>query len=371
VVTADPRSQQLTVKTQGTVRPRTESVLVSEVSGRVLSVSPSFAAGGFFEKGEVLVDIDPRDYELALVRARGAVAQARVRLETEEAQAKVARDEWQELGTGENSPLATRELQVEEARASLAAAGASLEQAQRDLARARIRAPFACRLRTKMADVGQFVTPGTPVANIFAIDYVEVRLPIPDEELQYIDLPMNYRGEASRQRGPTVKLYADFAGRHHEWLGRVVRVEGEIDPVSRMVHVIAQVDDPYGRVEGRDPMPLAVGLFVEADILGRQVDDVVVLPRTALRREGNLLVVDDEGRLRFRDIVVIKAGKTEVIIGAGLQPGELVCVSTLDAVTDGMKVRTRPAGAAPKPTDSEQEDPRQVTDGEATVGGGR
>jgi RND family efflux transporter MFP subunit len=344
-----PTRRQLTVTAQGTVRPRTESTLVSEVSGRVIRVAPSFAAGGFFENGDVLVVIDPRDYELAVVTARSQVAQARVRAEMEEAQAKVAREEWAQLGDGMGSPLATRELQLEEARAALAAAVAFLEKAERDLARTRIRAPFAGRVREKLVDIGRFVSPGVPAASIFAIDYAEVRLPIPDADIAYLDLPTTYRRSGTNSDGPEVRLRADFAGQHQQWHGRIVRVEGEIDPVSRMVYVIAQVDDPYGRKGGKTA-PLAVGLFVEAEIMGREVEDAVVIPRSAVRG-GYVLIVDDEDRLRFREVDILRLGRDEAIVTSGLRAGDRVCVSPLEAVTDGMKVRTMQS-AVPTESDS-------------------
>jgi hypothetical protein len=182
------------------------------------------------------------------------------------------------------------------------------------------------------------------VANIFAVDYVEVRLPIPDAELAYLDLPLDYMGVAEEQNGPEVLLTADFAGERRRWTGRIVRVEGEIDPVSRMVHVVAQVDDPYGRHGDTAQTPLSVGLFVEAEIIGREVDNAVVLPRSALRRDGTVLIVDEESRLRFRDVDVLRAGRKDAIITGGLSAGERVCISVLEAVTDGMKIRTVDAG---------------------------
>ncbi len=340
VIDVQPQTHRLTVTTHGTVKPRTETALVSEVAGRVVRTAPSFAAGGYFEKGQVILSIDPRDYELAVVTARGQVAQAKVRAETEEAQAEVAREEWKDLGGDKESPLATRELQLQEALAALAAAEASLEVAERNLRRTSIRAPFLCRVREKMVDVGQYVTPGVPVASIFAIDYVEVRLPIPDAELAYLDLPFNYRGDQAQEDGPDVLLHADFAGKRREWLGRIVRVEGEIDPVSRVVYAVAQVDDPYGRKAGGEAMPLAIGLFVEVDIAGREIEGAVVLPRSAVRNHNTVLVVDDESRLRFREVDVLRLGGDEAIVVDGLDRGDKVCVSMLEAVTDGMKVRT-------------------------------
>lgn len=353
IVEATPVNHQFSVWTHGTVKPRTEAALVSEVAGRVLSVAPSFADGGFFEKEDVLVTVDPRDYELAVVTARGQVAQAKVRAELEEAQAEVAREEWKSLGGGKESPLATRELQVQEARAGLATAEAALEKAERDLERTRIRAPFAGRIRQKLVDVGQFVSPGIAVAHIFAVDYVEVRLPIPDSELAYLDLPVNYRGATGTQTGPEITLYADFAGKRHSWRGRIVRMEGEIDPVSRMVHAIAQVDDPYGRGEGENPMPLAIGLFVDAEIKGEVIENAVVIPRSAVRDNNMVFIVDDENRLRFRNVDVARIGRETAIIAGGLEPTDRICVSILDAVTDGMKVRT--AGSVDEPAVNETE----------------
>jgi multidrug efflux system membrane fusion protein len=326
------------VAAHGSVAPRTESVIVAEVAGQVIDIAPAFASGGFFEKGDVLLQVDPVDYELAVVTAKGNVATAKVSAEIERAQAEVAREEWQDLGDGSNAKLATRELQVEQAEAALAAAEASLRQARRNLQRASIRSPYASRVREKLVDVGRYVTPGTPVAKLFAIDYAWIRLPIPDVELAYLDLPIDYRGERDDRPGPSVVLSADFAGSRREWTGRIVRIEGEIDPVTRMVNVVAQVDDPYARIDGRSVLP--VGLFVDAEIRGVEVDNAVVVPRTALIGDDQVLVVDNENRLRFRTVNVLRATRTTVVIGAGLSDGEMVCISTLEAVTDGMRVRT-------------------------------
>ncbi len=350
VVTAEPRSVRLSVTTHGTVRARTETAVVAEVTGRVLSTSPSFAAGGFFEKGEVMLRIDPVDYELAVVASKSAVAQAKVRLEQEQAQATVARDEWKELGRGEANALATRELHLEDARAALAAAEARLRQAERNLDRATVRAPFACRVRDKLADVGQYVNVGAPIAHLFATDAAEIRLPIPDGEFAHLDLPIDFRGRNGQ--GPRVRLRADLAGMAREWTARVVRVEGEIDARTRMVYVTARFDDPYGRAAREAGAPLAVGLFVEAEIEGRGVDDAVVLPRSALRTGDVVLVVDGESRLRFRPVQVLRSTRDEIVIGDGLDGGEKVCISTIETVTDGMKVRTEQLSAAAQTNDT-------------------
>ena len=329
---------KLTVKSQGTVGPRTESQLAPEISGRVIRVAPSFASGGFFEAGDVLLEIDPYDYQQAVISARGQLAQARLRLAQEEAEADVARREWAALGRGDPRALTLREPQLEDARAALAAAEASLDRATRDLDRAEIRAPYAGRVRRKSVDIGQFVTVGSPVATIYAVDYAEIRLPLPDADLAYLELPLSYRGTENRV-GPRVTLRANFAGQTHEWQGRIVRTESEIDPVSRMVHLVAQVKDPYAA--GTDPTrpPLAVGMYVEAEIEGNVVTGVVVLPRAALRGSSQVFVVDGESRLRFRDVDLLRATTEAVLVRAGLEEGEAVSLSPLEAVTDGMQVQ--------------------------------
>ncbi len=346
-------SVTLTVSSQGTVQPRTSSQLVPEISGPVIEVAPSFAVGGFFEAGDVLLRIDPYDYQQAVITGRSQVAQAELRLAQEEAEAEVARREWQDLGRGDASRLTLRQPQVEDARASVAAAEAALDRAARDLERADIKAPYAGRVQSKDVDVGQFVNKGNTVARIYAIDSAEIRLPLPDEELAYVDVPLSYRG-TSRQSGPRVTISSNFAGRDHVWQGRIVRTEGEIDPVSRMVHVIAEVNDPYA--PGNDPLrpPLSAGMFVEAEIAGRTINDVVVLPWAALRGRNQVLVVDNGNRLRFRDVEILRSTSDEVMVRAGLAEGEAVCVSPLDTVTDGMLVRVvdddlRMAGRVPAP----------------------
>ncbi|UCE02104.1 MAG: HlyD family efflux transporter periplasmic adaptor subunit [Candidatus Latescibacterota bacterium] len=209
-----------------------------------------------------------------------------------------------------------------------------------------MRAPFLGRVREKLVDVGQSVVPGQPLAHVYAIDYAEVRLPVPDEDLAFVDLPMTHRREAAagareamEDPRPRVILRTRFAGGTYEWHGHVVRTEGEIDPQSRMVHVVAQVENPYGRREDPNHPPLAAGLFVHADIMGHLAADVVVVPRAAMRGRDELLVIDEEERIRFRHVEVLRSERERVLIRGGLREGERVCLSPLEAVTDGMRVR--------------------------------
>ena len=339
VITVEPETLSLKVRAEGTVAPRTESQLVPEVAGRVVEVSPSLAAGGFFEEGEALLKIEAREYDLAVIRANAAIAQAKLRLATERQEAEVARKEWRALGQGEPNPLVVREPQIAEALAALASAEAALAQAKFDLERTVVRAPYAGRVRSKQVDVGQFVQRGAPVATLYSVDLAEVKLPIPDAELEFVNLPLAYRGAAESARGPAVTLTARFAGREHKWRGRIVRTEGEIDPATRMVHAIAQVEDPYA--PGRDARrpPLAVGMFVEAEIDGRRVSNIVRLPRTALRGDSRVLVVDSTNRLYYREVDIFRLDRDRALVRGGLEPGDRVCVSNIEAAVNGMKVR--------------------------------
>ena len=360
-VLAEPTEHRYWVRAQGTVVPRRESDLVPQVSGELVWVSRDFVAGGFFEAGQPLVRIDRADYEVSLESARANVARAQsefVRAGKErQRQARLAS---RSVASEQNIDDAENAFRVAEA--SLRERRAQLERAERDLERTELRAPYAGRVRQEQGDVGQFVSRGVAVAKLYAVDYAEVRLPLPDRELAFLDLALARRpgdagGEealgsvAAASPGPRVELSAEFAGARHTWEGILVRTEGEIDPKSRMIQVVARVENPYGAAAEGDKPPLAVGLFVEAAIEGTTASDVFGLPRSALRRgrsgvTNRVLVVDAESRLRFRDVEVLRIERERVIVGAGLQPGERVCVSPLRGVTDGMHVR---AVAEPDP----------------------
>lgn len=337
VVKAKPQRYVHWVVTHGNVQPRTESEIVPEVSGRVEWMNPSFASGGFFDAEEALLRIDSGDYRVALRRARARLARA-------ESELVRARREAQRQRDLEQRDVASAARLDEAVNAENAAAAvveeseAALEQARRDLARTEIRGPFRGRVREERVDVGQFVSRGQRVATVYAVDFAEIRLPIPDAQLAFLDLPQLYESREAEQTGAEVLLEADFAGSRHQWRGYIVRSEGEIDPKTRMVHVVARVERPYARREDGRP-PLAAGLFVEAEIRGREEPEAFVLPRAALRDEGRVLVVDAEQRLRWRDVDVLRVDHEQVVIGAGIEPGEQVCISSLEASIEGMAVR--------------------------------
>jgi RND family efflux transporter MFP subunit len=346
VIEAQPTSHAYAVTAQGTVQPRTTSSLVAEVAGRVLSVDEDFNEGGFFEVGQVLLVLDDRDYRAAVAAADAEVATARLSVAREEEESRVAREEWERFGReGEPSSLVLREPQLAQARALLSSAEARLDKARRDLDRTRIRAPFRGRVRVKMADVGDYVAPGTPTASIYAVDYAEVRLPMKDNDLAFLDLPLDLRTDAGEsRRGPAVTLHGEFAGSSHTWTGYVHRTAGEIDARTRMLDVVVRVADPYGQGAAPDGTPLSVGMFVEATIAGRALDDAYLVPREALINESQVAVANDDDRLELRDVEVLRTSRDQAILGYGLTAGDRVIVSRLDFIVDGMKIRTAEAG---------------------------
>jgi RND family efflux transporter MFP subunit len=339
VAPAIPESLQLSVHTQGTVVPRTETDLVSEVSGRILWVSPSLASGGFVEPDEVLLRIDPSDYEIGVARAEAGLRRAR----SERSLALAGLERHRRLadrGVESTSALEAAVNAREVAEAAVIDAEATLEQARRDLERTRIKSPYLGRVRDKRVDVGQFVGRGAPIARLYAVDYAEVRLPLPDADAAFLDLPIAYRDDSDAGPAPEVILRAEFAGRTHTWRGHIVRTEGELDPRTRMIHAVARVEDPYGRGEAPDRPPLSVGLFVQAEILGLELDHVVRVPRSALRGDSTVVVVDAEGLIRLRDVDVLKRNRDEILVVGGLERGDRFCTTPLSIAVDGMVVET-------------------------------
>jgi len=336
VITVALETVLMTASTHGTVAPRTESELTPEVSGRVISVSSAMVSGGFFKKGEVLVTVEPLDYELAVEQAKANLARSESEVtnarKTNSRQTDLAK---KKLASDSATDDALNRLRVTEA--TLQEARARLAKAVRDLERTELVAPYDGRVRSKRVDVGQFVNRGNPVATIYATDYVEVRLPIKDEELEFVDVPLAGNTVVDATNLALVKLNANFGGDRFEWKGEVVRTEGEIDPQTRMINVVARVLSPY-ETDGDKP-PLSIGLFVSAEIQGQSFDDVVSLPRIALRGDSRVYVVDAENRLQFRDVVVLREVEDQIYIKGGLRAGERVCISPLEIVVEGMRVR--------------------------------
>ena len=331
VRTIETESIELKVHSQGSVVPSTVSQLIPEVSGRVTWTSPSLVAGGYFEAGQELARIDDLDYRNAQDRANAALKRATAEVEH-------AKYEYGRLRSLAERKLVSRsalENGLRAYRVTQAAfedAQANSDQAQENVKRTVLRAPFTGLVRAENIDIGQFASRGQPIATLYANDVVEVRLPIADRQLAFLNLPPLRNGNFPEDMQPTVKLSADYGGQTREWFGKIVRAEAEIDTSSRMVQLVARVES------AEDSQDLSVGLFVTAEIAGLAVENIVRLPRSAIRNDNQVLVVDTENRLRFRDIQPLRLYKDNVLINAGLIPGERVCVSTVQTAIEGMAV---------------------------------
>jgi RND family efflux transporter MFP subunit len=322
------------VKSQGEVRAGTRVELVSQVAGRVVAVSDEFIEGGVVTSGIPLIEIEAIDFRLALAQREARLAEAEVAVQTAVATANVARKQL--TNASQASDLALNKPQVAEAKARREAASADLQQARLNLARTKISLPFDGRLISTQVDVGQYVMPGATLGQAFSTDKVEVRLSLSDRQLASLGLPIGY--VAGVDGGPTVLLSATVAGSLHTWSGKMARLDATVDPSTRMVFGTVEVLAPYTLNRSGQGMPLAVGLYVDAEIQGRQVDDAYVIPRDALRAGNKVFVVNDAGTLEIRQVIVAHSTATEAIVASGLAVGEQVVVSSIRNAIPGMSL---------------------------------
>lgn len=341
VMQARSEQVQITVEAQGSVSPRTQTVLVSEVSGLITDVSPVFVAGGFFKKGDVLIRIDDRNYRADVKRAQASVATAQTLVTRETGLADYAESDWQKAkpilsNSKAATDLALRKPQLAEARANLEFAQADLAKRQGDLDRTVIRAPYDGLVREKRADIGQYVAAGTQLAVTFATDIAEIRLPLPDKELPYLDLASLNHSAGS---GPEVTLFAEIGGIQSSWVGHIVRTEGVFDEKSRVLYLVAQIKDPYNQFAERWPAPLRIGTFVEAEIKGRLVDNIIKLPRKVLQGDDRVWTVASENLLVLSKVDLLRRDESHIYVTSGINDGDLVCLSALDNPLPGTRVR--------------------------------
>ncbi len=327
----------LSVTTQGEVRPRDEIQLVPQVSGRVVHVADNFGEGGSVSPGGLLVKIDDSNYKLAVTRAEARVAESGVRLEQELADARIKAKQWKDwVQDGEPTPLALNKPQVAEAQAKLRAAQADLAEAKLNLDRTRITVPFQGRIREKNVGLGQIASAGQSLGVAYATDLVEVRLPMSDEQMGDLGLPVGYQSGAYTQ-GPKVTFSATFGGVEQHWTGYIVRTDAAVDSSTRLFYATAQLKDPYG-IGASNGQPMAVGLFVNANIKGRDVQDALIIPRAALRGKNSVYVVGGDNKLQIRTVTVVSTTSDNVIIGEGLKMGEKVVTSSVRSAVAGMDV---------------------------------
>ena len=333
VVEVNRERVRLEVSSQGSVMPYKESELIPEVNGRVSWMSPNLLPGGYFGKDEVLLRIDNRDHRSKVARSKAALNRSMA----EEELARFELGRMEELVKKKLTSQSSLEIVLRNhriAEAVLQDSKIALEQAFRDLQRTEIKAPYDGLVRSEKVDLGQYVSRGMVIASIYAAQYAEVRLPVADKQLAYLDLPLGHRGELADEIKPEVLLFTDYGGKHYEWIGKLVRTEAEIDSRSRMVTAVVRVNNN----NNVDQPDLPIGLFVNARIKGRWVEGVVTIPRAALRNQSKVLVVDKDNRIHYRDVKILRFENDNVIVSDGLESGDVVNISPLQTIVEDMLV---------------------------------
>jgi RND family efflux transporter MFP subunit len=319
---------------QGSIRAHYTTTITPQVAGTIIKVHESFEDGAFFQKDAVLAELDPADFQVAVSSAESRLARAEAILIQEEARAKQARLNWQDLGYDEEpSDLVLRIPQLKEAKATVDAAKADLEQAMRNLERTKIRAPFAGRVQQRAVGLGQAVGGATPLGEVFATDFAEIRLPLSPRQLEFITLP----SQPGDPEVPVTLTDALGTSQSTRWEARIVRTEGAIDESSRELFAIARIDDPFGLVSGKPP--LRIGQPVRASIRGQVLKEVFVLPRHALRGVNRVYLVDrGEPAIQRTEIEPVWSTADVLVVRDGLESGQWLSTTRLPYAPDGAPV---------------------------------
>jgi len=322
------------VYSQGSVQPKNKTMLSSQVSGRVISVADNFVEGGFIQQGDILIELETADYETDLLLAEAELARAQAALDEEIARGRVAAKEWRSINTGEAPELGLRKPQLAREQANLKAAQAGLQRAKRNFERTKIRAPYDGLVKSRNIDMGQFLPMGTQIGEVFSTEVAEVRLPLTDDDMAFLNDVSNAQAE--------VVLKAEVAGKDIRWSGYLTRDEAVLDGRSRVIYGVVEVTDPYLRKSSAsqsNSMPLRFGRFVSAEVKGVNVDNIVTLPRNVLRLDGTVLTVADDMKVRINDVNVLRADENFIYVNRGLSKDEKVIFSAVPNPYEGMPVR--------------------------------
>lgn len=326
----------------GTVSPKVEVSIVPEVAGKVVFVHPELKVGGLIRAEEKIMQIDPRDYELAVQQADATVQDAKVKLDTEIAEADVAKREWSQLhpGTQPTSLLVLREPQIRKAQTALESTEAQLAVAKLKLERTSLSLPFDALIISEQVDLGQYVVAGQSLASAYGTDAVEIEVPLEDKELAWFDvfdLSAQKNADDPPAKRTTALVKAHFAGAEHTWQGQVVRTTGQVDRTSRMIPIVVEVANPFDVSDGRPP--LLPGVFADVYIEGKVLKNALAIPRDAIR-EGNKVWLVNDNTLHIHTLNIVRADKDFAYTDSGID-GTQIITSSLDVAIEGMKVRTQ------------------------------
>ena len=342
VATVAPTTEQIAVRADGTVIPARRVSIVPQVSGRVLAHHDALVPGGFISSGEELVRIDPADYELAVTEKESAAQQAIFEQEVERGRQVVASREWglleENLGEGEvDRALVLREPHLRRTEALLRMATNEIARARLDLSRTSIKAPFNAIVLDENVEDGQVVDSGNSICTLAGTDEFWVQATLAVDKLRWIKLPGPGREGAS-----ATVLLDTGNGKPTSWPGTVVRLLSDLDPVGRMARVLVRVEDPLGLHRSEGKVPLLLGSFVQVRIDAGNLENVLVIPRSALREGNQIWIADENNQLQIRSTEILWTRDDSVLVANVLKPGEQLIVSDLKAPLPGLKISPQP-----------------------------
>lgn len=332
-----PIDYQIKIKSTGTTTPITQTVLTSEVGGEVIYRSKKFSEGSSVISGEILAKIDDTDLQLQYKNALLQLASAEVQFAVQQAEAEIAQEAWDQVGEGIPQELTTKKPQLKQAKAALEVAKAQVQSAEKKLNKTEITAPYTGRIQNINIDLGSTIIPGQPVGSMYTSNEIEVTLSVKDSDLQFLDIPMDGRKLNSDQKSIVI-IKSLYKGEMQEWAGNLERVDGVIDPMTRMIKLIANFKNNF--IEETKPI-LPIGLFVEAEINGKQLEDIFMIPNSALTPNDELLFLNQDDALEIRKVSVLTKMKNHILVKEGMEAGERVVVSKLSIATNGMLVNPR------------------------------
>lgn len=332
-----PIDYQIKIKSTGTTTPITQTVLTSEVGGEVIYRSKKFSEGSSVISGEILAKIDDTDLQLQYKNALLQLASAEVQFAVQQAEAEIAQEAWDQVGEGIPQELTTKKPQLKQAKAALEVAKAQVQSAEKKLNKTEITAPYTGRIQNINIDLGSTIIPGQPVGSMYTSNEIEVTLSVKDSDLQFLDIPMDGRKLNPDQKSIVI-IKSLYKGEMQEWAGNLERVDGVIDPMTRMIKLIANFKNNF--IEETKPI-LPIGLFVEAEINGKQLEDIFMIPNSALTPNDELLFLNQDDALEIRKVSVLTKMKNHILVKEGMKAGERVVVSKLSIATNGMLVNPR------------------------------
>ena len=329
-----PKDFQVQISSNGTTTPLTQTVLTAEVGGEVIYRSKKFSEGSSVIEGEILAKIDDTDLQLQYKNALLQLANAEVQYSLQLAEADVAKEAWEKIGNGVASDLTLKKPQLKQAVALLEVAKAQVSSAEKKLNKTEIVAPYAGRIQNVNIDLGTTIIPGQPVGAIYTSSEIEITLAVKDNDLQFLSIPMDGR-KLDPSEQALVQIKSFYKGKNQTWIGRLERVDGVIDPVTRMINLIAVFKNDF--IETDKPN-LPIGLFVEAQIDGIILKDIFSIPVNAISENNEVYIVNNENELVSRQLSLLKKYSDFVIVKDGLKAGERVVISKLSSASNGIKV---------------------------------